>query len=222
MSFQVYLIRHGQTLLNKYKRFQGWCDAPLTDKGVKDAQMAGKHLQNIKFDAAYHSDSGRAIRTCKIILTENKFPTPKSISLTSFREQGFGYFEGDDSGHIWTMIGLPYGTQNYQGLVKKLGFPAARDLIHKADPFGDAEDSATMWKRITNGFDYLRKHHHDGQKILLVSHCITICTIINHIAPEINAPLNFPKNGSVTKLSFHNNGKITVDYFNHYHDDDNY
>ncbi|MDK6292868.1 phosphoglycerate mutase family protein, partial [Aerococcus urinae] len=33
----IYFMRHGQTYLNKYNRMQGWCDAPLTDQGIRDA-----------------------------------------------------------------------------------------------------------------------------------------------------------------------------------------
>ena len=41
-KFTVYLIRHGETYLNKYDRMQGWADAPLTPQGIEDAHMAAK------------------------------------------------------------------------------------------------------------------------------------------------------------------------------------
>ena len=44
MTFSVYMVRHGQTQLNKYRRMQGWCDSPLTAKGIADAHKAGRHL----------------------------------------------------------------------------------------------------------------------------------------------------------------------------------
>lgn len=30
----IYLVRHGQTYLNKYNRIQGIANAPLTEKGL--------------------------------------------------------------------------------------------------------------------------------------------------------------------------------------------
>lgn len=36
----LYLMRHGQTLFNLQHKIQGWCDAPLTPLGIKQAQMA--------------------------------------------------------------------------------------------------------------------------------------------------------------------------------------
>ena len=32
-----YYVRHGQTLFNILGRLQGWCDSPLTEKGIADA-----------------------------------------------------------------------------------------------------------------------------------------------------------------------------------------
>ena len=41
----LYLMRHGQTLFNLQHKIQGWCDAPLTPLGIKQAQMAKNTLQ---------------------------------------------------------------------------------------------------------------------------------------------------------------------------------
>ena len=63
MTFTLYMVRHGQTILNSYNRLQGWCDSPLTEKGTKDAHSAGKHLKNIHFYAFYISYTTRAMKT---------------------------------------------------------------------------------------------------------------------------------------------------------------
>ena len=62
MSYKIYLVRHGQTILNRYNRMQGWCDSPLTPKGIEDAHEAGRRLKRIKFAYAFHSDTTRAMR----------------------------------------------------------------------------------------------------------------------------------------------------------------
>lgn len=36
----LYLMRHGETLFNVQHKIQGWCDSPLTEKGIKQAQKA--------------------------------------------------------------------------------------------------------------------------------------------------------------------------------------
>lgn len=53
MSINVYMVRHGQTYLNKYRRMQGWTNAPLTEKGIADGQAAGERLRHVHFDGVY-------------------------------------------------------------------------------------------------------------------------------------------------------------------------
>ena len=46
MKKTLYLMRHGQTLFNARKKIQGWCDAPLTELGIKQAKIAGKYFKD--------------------------------------------------------------------------------------------------------------------------------------------------------------------------------
>jgi len=64
------LVRHGQSLWNKERRFTGWVDIDLTDKGRLEAQIAGKLIKelNIEFDAYFSSEMKRAISSLNIIL----------------------------------------------------------------------------------------------------------------------------------------------------------
>tara|TARA_B100000902_G_scaffold396009_1_gene455918 strand:+ start:806 stop:1519 length:714 start_codon:yes stop_codon:yes gene_type:complete len=68
MSFLI-LVRHGQSTWNLDKRFTGWVDVELTNKGKLEAQKAG-HLikqKNIKIHSYYSSLQIRANDTLKII-----------------------------------------------------------------------------------------------------------------------------------------------------------
>ena len=68
---RIYIVRHGQTYINRYDKMQGWCDTPLTDEGIKGAKDAGKALSDIPFDIAISSDLKRASDTCDYIINEN-------------------------------------------------------------------------------------------------------------------------------------------------------
>lgn len=35
MTVNIYMVRHGETYFNLLHRFQGWSDAPLTEKEFK-------------------------------------------------------------------------------------------------------------------------------------------------------------------------------------------
>ena len=50
MAVNVYFVRHGQTYLNLFHKYQGWSDAPLTEKGIEDGKRVGKALAKIDFD----------------------------------------------------------------------------------------------------------------------------------------------------------------------------
>ena len=39
------LIRHGQSLWNKERRFTGWADIDLTEQGKKEAKHAGELIK---------------------------------------------------------------------------------------------------------------------------------------------------------------------------------
>jgi len=64
------LIRHGQSLWNKERRFTGWADIDLTEQGKKEAKHAGELIKelNIKFDAFFTSSLKRASNSLDIIL----------------------------------------------------------------------------------------------------------------------------------------------------------
>lgn len=52
MVVHFYLVRHGQTELNRRRRLQGITDSPLTRKGIAMAEHLGKDLKNVEFSAA--------------------------------------------------------------------------------------------------------------------------------------------------------------------------
>ncbi len=59
MEKTLVLMRHGETLFNALHKIQGWCDSPLTQRGIEQAKAAGKKLRErgFRFDHAYSSTS---------------------------------------------------------------------------------------------------------------------------------------------------------------------
>jgi len=64
------LVRHGQSVWNKERRFTGWADVQLTEHGKLEAKWAGELIKklDIKFHAYFTSHLKRAINTLEIIL----------------------------------------------------------------------------------------------------------------------------------------------------------
>ena len=89
-------MRHGKTILNKAERIQGWCDGVLTKEGIEVAINTGIGLRDVKFKAAYSSDLGRAVKTIRIIIKENKASANLQLKeLKGLREAYFGKYEGE-------------------------------------------------------------------------------------------------------------------------------
>ncbi|MFO8144316.1 MAG: 2,3-diphosphoglycerate-dependent phosphoglycerate mutase [Candidatus Syntrophosphaera sp.] len=70
--YKIVLIRHGESIWNKENLFTGWTDVDLSEKGTREAQIAGKRLkeEGFEFDEAWTSVLKRAIRTLWIVLDE--------------------------------------------------------------------------------------------------------------------------------------------------------
>ena len=91
---EIYFVRHGQTVWNVEKRFQGLSDSPLTELGITQARLLGKKLKDIKFDKFYSTSLKRANDTLKYILEElgeQDIPVKKSWRLN---ERHYGALQG--------------------------------------------------------------------------------------------------------------------------------
>lgn len=197
----VYLVRHGQTYFNLYKRMQGWSDMPLTEKGIADGHRAGRVLKDINFDAAYSSDLTRAVNTATYILSENTqtdltTPTP----LPEFREVSFGAFEGLTGEFAVSMVAAKLeNVESFTELMASEGADGTMEAFKAADPYGHAEGAQEFWDRVTTGLDILRDQQEPGDNVLLVSHGATIRSIAGRFGQKAYEG-QAPENGSITKL----------------------
>jgi broad specificity phosphatase PhoE len=63
----VYLVRHGETNLNKEHRFRGSIDAPLDAEGFRDANRLATYFKNIDVSHIFTSPRKRTSATASII-----------------------------------------------------------------------------------------------------------------------------------------------------------
>lgn len=94
MTKTVYLVRHGQTYFNYYKKVQGRCDSPLTETGIRQVEATRDYFKahNVTFDVAFASTQERASDTLEII-TDHQMNYER---LKDLREKDYGIFEGND------------------------------------------------------------------------------------------------------------------------------
>jgi len=86
------LVRHGQSLWNKEKRFTGWADIDLTEQGKFEAERAGKLIKelDIDFHKYFTSDLKRAINSLNIILKTLNKESGNVIKSTKLNERHYG------------------------------------------------------------------------------------------------------------------------------------
>ncbi|RBQ00117.1 histidine phosphatase family protein [Bifidobacterium xylocopae] len=206
MVLHIYAVRHGQTYFNRYNRLQGWSNSPLTERGLADAERAGRKLEGVAFQAAYSSDTTRARATAERILDLNQASAPRPTLRTAmnFREQFYGYYEGQDMGLAWWAAGAPHGAPSYQGIVDEFGLGATRDFLKQADPFHDAEDDQEYWRRVEGGFRLLAQDGtlRDGDRVLLVWHGNSLLSMMHRFAGDGYDLSERPTNGSVTVFDY--------------------
>jgi len=86
------LVRHGQSLWNKERRFTGWADIDLTENGKLEAKQAGELIKklNIQFDAYFTSNLKRAINSLIIILKILDKTNVDIIKANELNERHYG------------------------------------------------------------------------------------------------------------------------------------
>jgi len=61
------LVRHGETEWNVEEIYRGRIDVELSEVGIKQAQLLGRYLGNLKLAAIYSSPLQRAVHTANIL-----------------------------------------------------------------------------------------------------------------------------------------------------------
>ncbi len=124
----IYLVRHGQTAMNRKKLLQGRSDIPLNEEGRKEALLTGERLKKagIVFDRVYSSPLVRAAETAELITDAPLFRDMRLI------EMDYGPYEGMDLTRplpeVMTFFSdfarnpAPEGMEPLEDVVRRLGF----------------------------------------------------------------------------------------------------
>ncbi len=160
---ELYLVRHGETESNKEKRYQGWTESPLSQKGISQAEQAGLFLGSQNITGLYCSDLQRAMHTARIIGMGSGLK-PEVTNL--LREIHFGDWEG----HTYDEIEAGWGNAIRLWL---------DDPFNKAAPGG--ESLGDVCGRMKHFLDHLTDRAAEGQRIAAVSHGGSIRALLYHV-----------------------------------------
>lgn len=163
---KLYLIRHGETDWNAFKRLQGTTDIPLNEKGEALARKTCAGIADIPLDLIFTSPLRRAVRTAELVRGERNIPI---IREERIREICFGDYEG--------MI--------HKGEHYNIPDPEFRNFFEHPERYQtppNGESLAELLKRTGEFLDELKNREDLKEKnILLSSHGAAVRALLTNI-----------------------------------------
>lgn len=213
-DIEIYIARHGKTMLNASDRVQGWSDAVLTPQGQRQAISLGRGLakQGIHFIAAYSSDSGRALQTARLLLAHSGQAQLPVHTDWRFREFNFGSYETEANQTLWQAVAAQHqmSLSQWMSQVTPKAFADTVAALDRArqKPSTDtwpAEDYAAIQHRLRSGMEQLisQTRQLGGGKVLLVSHGLSINALLDLLLPGQSVATVKLGNASITRLRLH-------------------
>ncbi|QYR63391.1 histidine phosphatase family protein [Fusobacterium animalis] len=201
---EIYFVRHGQTIWNVEKRFQGLSDSPLTELGITQAKLLGEKLKNIKFDKFYSTSLKRAYDTANYIKGNRK---QKVEIFDDFVEISMGDMEGIKQEDFKKL---------YPEQVKNFFF---NQLEYDPSSFG-GESFLEVRERVIRGLNKFIELNKNYERVLVVSHGATLKTLLHYISGKDISTLSdevIPKNTSYTIVKYENGKFEIIDFSNTSH-----
>lgn len=159
---KLFLVRHGQSAGNAEGRFGGHGPTPLSELGIKQAEITARYLAREHITAIYSSDLHRAVQTAEPLAKLADIPV---IPTPAFRERHVGVLEGltfDES--------KEHHPRDYYALVN-------RNVHHVIT---NGESYRHLLKRATSElWDILQRHQ--GERVAIFSHTGAICFMTLHL-----------------------------------------
>lgn len=196
---EIYFIRHGETLWNTLKIFQGSSDSPLTELGISQAKKLGEKLKDTEFTAFYSSPMGRTIHTSKLILGDRN---QEIKFIEEFKEISMGNMEG--------VPREDFEKQFPEEFYNFFNNPA------KYVPTGyNGETYYQVIERAKIGLNKLLQTHKENDRVAVVTHGVTLKAlfhIINNEKIEDLGASKVPRNTSLSIVEYKDN-KFNIKVF---------
>ena len=208
------LVRHGQSLWNKERKFTGFADIDLTEKGKSEAKTAGYLIKklNIEIDSFFTSRLKRAEKSLNIIL---KVINKSNVRINKAWELNERHYGG--------LTGL-----NKDETIKKYGFPQVKIWRRSFDipppkmdadhPYKNKIDSKIVRESLKDTFVRVTYYFNKkikplilkNKNILIVFHgnsCRALLMDILNISQKKIIDLEIPT-GNPLLINYENNFKI--------------
>jgi len=186
---ELLLVRHGQSTANARGIWQGQMEFPLSEEGRKQAALAGRALSREPFHALYASPLSRAFETASIIRDSSGF-AGNIITSVGLSERHGGVLEG----HTWA----EQESRNPELAKKFLSIPEEERWA-----LVGAETDEEVILRFGEAISSIRAQHHDGARIVIVSHGGVMRAFLRDLfGPGVLPGAERTANASITRLQW--------------------
>ncbi|MFO7962706.1 MAG: histidine phosphatase family protein [Desulfobacterales bacterium] len=160
-DIRILLVRHGETEWNRTRRFQGRCDTPLNETGVRQAEAVAGMLKDEAVTTAYTSPLLRAKETAKRIMDYHS--QARLIEEPDFIEMDLGTFDGMDAVE-WSRMYPNFMNQwrENPGTLRMPGGECLDEVRHRA--------VSALYRIIAK--------HPDNSTVLICSHNFVILSLL--------------------------------------------
>lgn len=211
--YRIVLLRHGQSVWNRDKRFTGWTDVGLSPRGEAEARAAAAKLVvgGYTFDVCYTSVLKRATETARIVLEGMNLTNIPVHSSWRLNERHYGALQGLS---FWQGI-RGYGP--FAVIRCQRRFSVAPPRLTADDPRFPANDPVYQGvepgllprgESLEETLGRVRPYWEEtiipqiraGRRVLVVAHRNSLRALLKHIeavpdelAPRIRAPTGVPQ-----------------------------
>jgi 2,3-bisphosphoglycerate-dependent phosphoglycerate mutase len=212
-SFNLVIVRHGESEWNRKNLFTGWRDVPLSEAGEAEAREAGRLLrgQNFAFDMAYTSVLSRAIKTLWLALEEMDLMWVPVENSWRLNERHYGALTGLNKAEAVKEFGEAqvkdwrrgYATRPPPVGMESSDYPRndPRYAALKDDERPRSESLKDVLARVLPYWERtIVPALHAGKRVLVVAHGNSLRALMKHLEgisdeaiTEVNLPTGIPR-----------------------------
>jgi broad specificity phosphatase PhoE len=161
LKTRLIFVRHAEALGNKIRRFHGWTDSGITDRGHLQAERVAERLRDTAIDVIYSSSLKRAVQTAEYIARVKGLTLIMSENLKEING-------GDWEDHAWTELEQKWPDE----------YEAWENQPHRLK-MPNGESMEEFQGRLLSEVMTIIKRH-EGQNICIVTHGTAIRAMICH------------------------------------------
>lgn len=191
---QLILVRHGESIWNLQRRFTGWVDVDLSERGTREIEHCARLLRERGYtvDVTYTSVLKRAIRSSWIILKELGQIYRPAIKSWRLNERMYGALEGLSKPELVVAFDEPTVQAWRSGLVERPPPMTESHMYwHRSDVKYKGLDpnlipvTESLQDTIDRTLPLWESHIvpdlKKGRNVMIVAHCNSLRGIVKHI-----------------------------------------